>query len=141
MAEGVYPSTRHDGSAWPEDQEAASNAGEELGYKAAVVMVRGDWSEYVHAFGHPSWQTHANPCLFCFCKGGENGNFRAHAGIMGLDLPWATKGMYAYEAACRASEKLARVTSEAQRDRLAQRCVWDKRKNTSGALHGRGLGW
>ena len=55
MANGVYPDSRHDGSPWPADEDAAFNAGEALGYVAAVVMVRGDWNEYPHAFGLPIW--------------------------------------------------------------------------------------
>ena len=104
MARGVYPAARHDGTPWPPDQDGAFNAGEPMGFLAAVVMIKGDWSEYVHAFGFPSWQTHAQPCLFCFCTGGAHGTIREHAGVSSLDLPWPEKHMADYEAACTACE-------------------------------------
>ena len=67
MADGVYPAIRHDGE-WLPEQGGAATAGEELGFKAAVIMARGDWSELRHAFGYPSWQTHAHSCLLCFAQ-------------------------------------------------------------------------
>ena len=116
----------------------ATLAGEPLGFAAAIITVKGDWSEYVHAFGFPSWGTHRSPCLFCDCTGGPAGNIRNYAGTSATTLPWRLKDAASYEAACQACEVSVRVTTQDQLRRLALVCPFDKRIRAP-ALLGRGL--
>ena len=138
MALGEYPALKHDGTPFGPDDAGASLAGEPLGFAAAIIMVKGDWSEYVHAFGLPSWGTHRSPCLFCDCTGGPAGNIRKYDGTSATKLPWRLKDAASYEAACQACEVSVRVTTQDQLRRLALVCPFDKRTRAPG-LFGRGL--
>ena len=55
MSAGVYPTVRHDGSAWrPEDKARALLRGS-LGARGLLCQIRGDWSWYKQVFDFPSW--------------------------------------------------------------------------------------
>ena len=62
---GRYPGRRHDGSSWrPTDSERIAMAGADLGFKAFVLDVQGDWAEFAHRWGFPAWNSH-KPCFLC----------------------------------------------------------------------------
>ena len=66
LAKGVWPSCRHDGSAWRDsDSERASKAGQPVQLKAAVIYIKGDWAEYAHTFAFPAWSDGLRPCWAC----------------------------------------------------------------------------
>ncbi len=35
-----------------------------LRFRFAVLHLKGDWSEWAHTFGFPSWSDHMFPCPF-----------------------------------------------------------------------------
>jgi hypothetical protein len=43
MAQGIFPATRHDRTAWPEYSENKQLSGASLGYRALAVLLKGDW--------------------------------------------------------------------------------------------------
>ena len=66
LAAGTWPRGRHDGSDWrPEDQFRASNADKALGFRAVVVDIMGDWSEFALRWALPNWSSALAPCPFC----------------------------------------------------------------------------
>ena len=103
MCAGIFPSCRHDGSAWvtPNDTARASYQGLSLGFKAVCLYVKTDWAELVHTLGFPSWQDSFNPCAFCFSPWEEMGSFR---GFSALRMPHAPKTAAHYAAACTNAE-------------------------------------
>ena len=118
IAEGLYPPTRHDGKQWPEDSDRAALAGRSLGFHVAITMVKGDWDEFAHTLGFPSWAHHAHPCFACTCKGGPSGNMAQYAGMSPVTLPFPLKTMESYLAACGACEKLVLVRTPSELQRL-----------------------
>ena len=55
LAEGCYPSARHDGQAWlPEDVWRRKREGQEL-LHAAVIEVKADWKQMHYCFAVPYW--------------------------------------------------------------------------------------
>ena len=68
MMAGVWPSHRHDGSAWEaSDASRALRSGTSLGFKAQCLFVKGDWAELNQRWGFPSWHAAEHPCPFCHC--------------------------------------------------------------------------
>ena len=53
LASGILPSLRHDGSELDPIRQAL--AGAVLDFLCALVLMKGDWSEYCHTFGLTSW--------------------------------------------------------------------------------------
>ena len=68
MALGIFPSLRHDGTAFNETSDVgrASLSGESLGFRAILLQIRGDWLEMSASLGFASWMSRSSPCLFCF---------------------------------------------------------------------------
>jgi len=69
LSEGVFPSRRHDGREFrASDRKRAEVAGQPLQGRAALLCIKGDWSEYAHSFGFPSWNDGLRPCFACNCS-------------------------------------------------------------------------
>ena len=72
LADGLWPSHRHDGTAWgPTDGWRARMSGCALGFKGIVLDIVNDWCEVVHRWGLPSWAHNDSPCFRCFLKKSE----------------------------------------------------------------------
>ena len=68
LAEGKFPESRHDQSAWgPADEFRESLQGKRMGFKAALLDIKGDWSEFAKSLGFQAWKSRLRPCLFCDC--------------------------------------------------------------------------
>eukprot|EP00969_Alexandrium_andersonii_P079020 3484878-Alexandrium_andersonii.AAC.1 len=64
MAEGRYPESRHDDRAWlPSDDVRTAISGKPLPWRAAVVFLKGDWAEFSHSLGLPTWSSNSHPCM------------------------------------------------------------------------------
>jgi hypothetical protein len=70
MAQGIFPTERHDLTAWSEENEyekaQGDRAGKDLGFKAVCLTLKLDWAELVNSVGLPGWRDGQNPCAFCF---------------------------------------------------------------------------
>ena len=63
---GILPEGRHDLKTWGLcDNMREAYAGEELGIRAAVVLVNADWKEFVSTFGLPAHNSLYSPCPTC----------------------------------------------------------------------------
>ena len=65
LADGHFPSTRHDGSAFKTkllDSQRAKQAGKTLAVKGLVTEVRGDWKMYKDTLRLPGWAEKDNCC-------------------------------------------------------------------------------
>lgn len=55
MAEGQWPSARHDSEAWgSRDHSRAAFASKPLGFRGALVQLKADWSEMCNSLGFPN---------------------------------------------------------------------------------------
>ena len=135
MLAGHYPHARCDGAAWNALHDMSSLAGQPLGYRAAVIMIKGDWMEYSSSFGFSNWQSHDDPCFLCLAKGGPAAPpsqcWRRVDGITPLGLPWLPKGPAWYEAVCAACEHPVHVKSRGLFCRLIGSLEKDRRKKGS----------
>jgi hypothetical protein len=78
MAVGKWPSTRHDLEPWLDtDKLRSARSGEDLPFKAAVIFIKGDWSEFSHSLGLPTWQDGLRPCWACVDFGEDRYNTEA----------------------------------------------------------------
>ena len=67
LATGHAPQKRHDGQPFgPGDEQWAAQAGHRIA-KGALVQVKGDWAEFVRAFGLVAWNSTLHPCFCCHC--------------------------------------------------------------------------
>ena len=69
LATGVWPTARHDGSAWAATDKSRVAARPLL--KGALVEVRQDWKFAAEVFGFPSHNTAAGCCWACKCTPAE----------------------------------------------------------------------
>ena len=100
LGTGQAPSRRHDGTAWKETDHARSAIGGlTFGWRAAFIWLKGDWAEFNHTWGLPSWNDLENPCPLCTCT-----KLTMHCleGYSPLGMPCPDKTNADYDAACRA---------------------------------------
>lgn len=136
MVNGTFPGRRHDGSPWAEGDPNKALGGSPLGYRACVLMVKGDWPEFANTLAYPTWASHKHPCFACSCTGGPDGDWQKTEGVSVLSLPWLAKGSSEYSAACAAAEVRVTVPSAAVWHDLLGHLRFDHRKSGS---HGRAL--
>ena len=101
MVRGVWPSARHDGPFGATDATRALKANQPLGWKAVCVIVKGDWAEYCHSLGLPTWRDGISPCPLCFTSQHEFYDFD-NVSCDGHGIPRKTGR--SYDAACSACE-------------------------------------
>lgn len=71
LATGKRPGRRHDGSPFNETDKARSKAageGRDLGVRAVLAEIRGDWMWLQKLFGFPTWNLGTGFCWLCHCK-------------------------------------------------------------------------
>lgn len=67
---GVHPASRHDGRVWRDsDALRKSKSRASLGIKGVVIDIQGDWAEFAHRWGFPTWKSSTSPCFLCNCTG------------------------------------------------------------------------
>lgn len=131
MAGGEWPASRHDDTPWGErDRERAGRSGTAMHTKYAVVMIKGDWSEFVNSLGFPSWATTRRPCFKC---NATSHTMHSYADAGPLGLPWQKNRAADYWTACDECEIEVEVRTEKQRKLLVSTLTY------SHALKGRVL--
>lgn len=125
---GRFPAHRHDGAPFgANDATRAAKAGAKMSYKAVVLFVKGDWSEYATTLGFPSWRDSLRPCFACNAAGGV---FNEYAGVSLRSVPWRNNTPGDYDAACRRCEIVVTLSADTFRLVLA-RLFYDKRADGS----------
>ena len=128
LAAGVWPGSRHDGGPWRKhDFERESSANQPLATVAAVVQIRGDWSEFAKSIGLPTWQSRDYPCYLCKAT---RADMYSCAGFSPVSFPWVETTVGDYHDACDAAERVVDLTRE-DWEAIKPLLVWDKRKNGS----------
>ena len=134
LAQGTHPSSRHDGTAWHQTDRVRSHLGGlGFGWRAAFVWLKGDWAEFAHTFGLPSWSHGTHPCPLCHCT---QRTMHRLEGYSPLSMPFPAKTQAEYDAACRACELEVLVPDRATLEALRARLEEDRRP---GGSRGRAL--
>ena len=112
MVRGEHPRTRHDQTPWTVgDGTRFGDAGRPLGWRAVVIFVKGDWSEYAHTLGLPTWSDQISPCPICFASPDEL-HTTMHLSVHGTSR--AKKTLATYSAVAMACEVEVTVTRAKQ---------------------------
>lgn len=133
LRQGIHPTHRHDGTEFGEDEAwRRTLAGKSLGFKAVVIVLKSDISEYSHSMGLPSTNDSVSPCLFCFSSLDD---FFSTAALTPSACGFPTKELHHYDRACRNCEISLVINMEARR-LIGPHLVYVKSKN---AIAGRVL--
>eukprot|EP00969_Alexandrium_andersonii_P243224 10743803-Alexandrium_andersonii.AAC.1 len=67
LSRGIYPSERHDGTAWDPAQDAirATRSGQQMAARACTMWFKADWAEFCERLGFPTWTSASRPCFCC----------------------------------------------------------------------------
>ena len=109
LARGRYPERRPDSSERSQDQIEAALAGKPLGFKGALLFCKSDLMETVTTMAFPSWSANEHCCNSCCCCREDRFDI---AGLNPLGVPWPSKTVDLYSAACAACEVLVEVTDD-----------------------------
>ena len=125
LARGTFPDNRDDREQWaPNDSLRASLAGLPMALRGALLQVRGDWAEFAHSLGFPTWQTNEGPCLWCDA---DKVSMLGGALASSVDFPYRLNTMADFEAACRRCEIHVVIRTAAQHMAIRAALVYDKR--------------
>ena len=92
--------------------------------KRAVLYITGDWGEFVHSLGFPSWNDGLRPCWAC---AGCGEDLMATSGCSDAGLRWHCNTPTDYDAACLRCERRVHLYTDSQRDELVKCLAFDKR--------------
>ena len=111
---GIYPMVGPDESEWDEplDSERAGLAGAALPCQAAVVGIKGDWSELCHTWGFQDWQHAGCPCPNC---GVRLKDWQDDSELNAFEYPWPLVTWKEYDDACKRCETHIILTAETYR--------------------------
>lgn len=124
LAKGLFPSNTHLGVPWGEGQDHRTTiANTEMSFCAAVLFVKGDWSEFVTSLGFPAWTDGLRPC---FCCNGFDDIYES-SGCNPIELRWRGNGEAEYFQDCASCEVIV-VLTRAQHTVISKQLRWDKRK-------------
>ena len=124
LAEGVHPRRRHDGTA--SDSSWVDLPGAPMGFKAVVVIIKGDWAEFCGSLGFPTWGSADHPCFKCVCT---RDTIYVTRGLSALATPLAAKTMDTYLGACAGAEIVIHPVPDALWRRVRVLLFYDVRLN------------
>jgi len=101
-------------------------AGKKILARAIVLYIKGDWAEYAHTFGFPTWAAKWFPCIFCNCN---KLNMLALQSVSMASLPWDEHEPSDYYEACRNCEVVVIVPDQRGIMDIRKELEWDKRQN------------
>jgi len=136
LAEGVWPTCRHDGSPFSDelgDGFRRELAGTQFGFRCACLGPRGDWAEYAHTLGLPTWRSLISPCPICHVPHDHMHDF---TGMTALEPAYPLKTQDDYDNACDLCEQRVTIESHAELRIIRSHLKYDRR-NAGG--HGRCL--
>ena len=93
--------------------------------RGLVLFVKGDWAEFAHSLGFPTWSHKTWPCIFCFASLLQLSTIQ---GFNPMEFPFELFDKAKYEDACDLCEILVTIITEAMKKQIASLLVFDKRK-------------
>lgn len=129
LGAGFFPAAQHTGDAWPQsDPGRRSMASLPLALRAAVCHIKGDWAEYSHTLGFPTWKHLDYPCLWCRA---ERDSLYIWDGLEPCSVPWRLTTQEDYEAACQRCERHVVITTQEQLTEVASLLYYDAKPQGS----------
>ena len=138
MQIGRHPLTRHDGSPFVGTDLLSKAARTLMASKFVLVLVKGDWVEYIGSLGFPAFNSIFSPCLFCSsvldCMH-EYADLDVDHDPFPPPVP--------YDAACCACEIQVLIDTEEKRQGVLVEggLYYDKRKRSGGRKLAFDVGW
>lgn len=120
MATGRFPDCDHFGKTWEDcDATRFASAQSPLAFgSAAVQQVRGDWAEFSHTLGFPTWHSSDHPCIWC----------RADREMLyNWDFECELMDHSAYDQACAKCEIWVQFATQESLIDVAKHLYYDKR--------------
>ena len=124
LAQGAFPAAQHDGQPFRNDGRRSSLAGMPLTLRGAVCHLKGDWAEYAHTLGFPSWKHHEFPCIWCKA---DKASIFGWGEVEDDALPWELNSDADYQAACDRCERIVTVAIVQQQELIASLLRYDKK--------------
>ena len=129
LADGCYPSARHDGQPFLEtDTKRLALAGQAAPIKVACLFIKGDWSEFATTLGLPSWCDGIRPCFLCNAFGLD---LFVAAGHSDTALRWRDNEDEDYNLSCERCLNAVQVATLDVRNKIATLLKYDKSKEGS----------
>ena len=126
---GFWPDVKYNGDSFTEaDGDHFKNKGKRLSAKSALIHIKGDWAEFAHSFGFPTWCSNTNPCMFCKCN--KKTLYRTQFSPFGM--PHEDITQTDYDAACCLCEVWILITTVAMHCAILGALRYDKRKEACG---------
>jgi hypothetical protein len=128
LINGEYPDARHDGQPWTpaDEQNRGAMSNRKFGFRAFVLQLRGDWSEFAHSVGFVNWASRDHPCFMCDASQDLLCGLLRDANA--LSCPFNLKTNITYFAECASCEISITLVSVAQRDMIRAALYYDKRR-------------
>ena len=126
LASGFFPSEFMSGPFSPDDERRIGLAGLPLALWAALIIIEGDWAEYAHTMGFPTWADLSSPCFACTCTPEE---LYEDQDADLLSLPWPEATHTEYMDACQDCEVLCVLTCDNDVQDILKELRYDKRDN------------
>eukprot|EP00959_Pyramimonas_sp_CCMP1952_P388719 8144937-Pyramimonas_sp.AAC.1 len=125
MSRGKRPERRWDGTPWEGSSEVGKLASDhpDLPYRAALIYIKGDWSEHAHSLGLASWSSTWAPCQFCTLAKFELHSLYHH---MRDGMPWQLRTTHSYDEACGRCEVNVALRTPADRNAFLRVLRWKK---------------
>ena len=128
LAVGMAPDRRHDGRPFGDEETARANrAGTQLP-KCVLLQIKGDWAEFSHTFGLPSWSSNLHPC---FCCSATKDTLMEVGQTSPLSGPSPSTVHGEYGEACRHCEVRARIPDRRTLQILVGLLHYDKQRGGS----------
>ena len=108
LKDGKHPMARHDRTGFGNDVARLKLAGVEIGAKAALVGLDGDWMEWATTLGFNSWNHGVDSCPLCFASVRDWAYAR---GLSVEDFPFTLKLWRDYCVACEAAEHVVHLSN------------------------------
>jgi hypothetical protein len=134
MADGKYqshhPFSEQFGDA---DSTRRAFAGRRFGWRAALILIKADLSEFANTFGVPTWSSKLNPCFLCHATKQQLYDV---CGLSPTETTFPAKTFDTYLADCARCEVQVTLTDPMVRAELKANLFLDARQHGS---HGRAL--
>jgi hypothetical protein len=109
LSNGVWPSSGPAGDWADDDVERSNRGGTPLGFRGALLHIKGDWAEFAHTLGFADWNSELFCCLFC--KATKANRFDI-AGVSPFGSVWGALAQDDMDRACLACEKWVTLSRE-----------------------------
>ena len=136
MGKGVRPPQRWDGAEWTPSCPIGKSARDRphLSYRAALIYIKGDWSEHAHSLGLSSWSSTWAPCQFCTLI---KSDLHSMYNNMPDGMQWHLRDGPSYEAACNRCEVNVTLRTPDDVNSLLDAMRWRKPVKKPPTLGGR----